>query len=136
MQEKFILLFRKDLDGNLEMVVLPHPNPLPTEREREMTRSPVIKHWKFFRAGYFPPGGDGGVRESVSLRFKIVKNSKFSQMPGFHFPPLQFAAQFARPVFFGAGHKNLAARSLRTFQQRQKTAASFDIEFAHHIVNQ
>ena len=53
-----------------------------------------------------------------------------------HRPALQIAAEFAWPVFLGAGHENLPARFARGFEQRQKSAAPFQIQFPHHVINQ
>ena len=58
------------------------------------------------------------------------------QLARLNVPPLEIRAQFARPVFLRAGHEDLAARFAGALQQRQQAAATFAVQFAHHVVNQ
>ncbi len=60
----------------------------------------------------------------------------FLQRSGLHLPSLQILAEFARPVFLGGGHEDLAAGLARLFEQRQESAAPVHVQFAHHVVNQ
>jgi hypothetical protein len=49
---------------------------------------------------------------------------------------VKVTAEFAGPVFFGAGHEDLAAGVVGAFEQGQQTAAAFHVEFAHDVVDQ
>ena len=53
-----------------------------------------------------------------------------------HFPALDLASQFARPVFFGAGHEHLPSALGDRVEQRHPAAAPLQIQFPHHVVNQ
>ena len=49
---------------------------------------------------------------------------------------MQAFAEFAGPVFFGAGHEDLAAAAAGLLEEGEEAAAAFDIEFAHDVINE
>ena len=51
-------------------------------------------------------------------------------------PAVEGLAEFAGPVFFGAGHEDLTAAAAGLLEQGEEAAAAFDIEFAHDVVDE
>ena len=51
-------------------------------------------------------------------------------------PAVEVLAEFAGPVFFGAGHEDLTAAAAGLFEQGEEAAAAFDVEFAHDVVDE
>ena len=56
------------------------------------------------------------------------------QRARFNAPPLQLTPQFARPIFFRAGHEHLSARMMGAFEEWEQSTAAFGVEFARAVV--
>jgi len=52
------------------------------------------------------------------------------------FPAVEAAAEFGGPVFFGAGHEDLAVGGVNTAKEGEEAGAAVAVEFAHDVVNE